>query len=294
MTGALREPAASDTLTAKQFDWISNFVHARCGIQLSGDKQAMAEARLRKRVKARDLPSLSAYYEYLVTPDGQVEELDHLLDVITTNKTDFFRERRHFEFLTATALPALTASAGARPLQFWSAGCSSGEEPYTLAMVLSEYAAKRPGLQFRVLGTDLSNDALDRARTAVYTEAVVEPVPPALRSKYLMRSKNGDRRYRIVPELRMRVELRRLNLMDRDFAIAEPMDAIFCRNVLIYFARSTQRDLVSRLANRLRPGGFLFVGHTDSLHGMDLPLTSVSPSVHVKDGRPPRLRVIRR
>jgi chemotaxis protein methyltransferase CheR len=294
MSYAQREPVANDTLTVEQFSWISSFIHTRCGIALSADKQSMAEARLRKRVKARGLPSLAAYYEYLVTPDGQVEELDPLLDVITTNKTDFFRERRHFDFLTATVLPVLTASAGARPLQFWSAGCSSGEEPYTLAMVLSEYAATHPGVQFRVLGTDLSTDVLHRARTAVYTDAVVEPVPPALRAKYLMRSKNGDGRYRVVPELRMLVELHRLNLMDRDFGIAEPMDAIFCRNVLIYFARSTQRDLVTRLADRLRPGGYLFVGHTDSLHGMDLPLTSISPSVHVKDGRPRRLRVIPR
>jgi len=291
---AQREPAGGDSLTAAQFSWLSSFVHARCGIQLSVDKQSMAEARLRKRVKARALPSLAAYYDYLVTPDGQREELDPLLDVITTNKTDFFRERRHFDFLTATVLPALAASAGPRPLRFWSAGCSSGEEPYTLAMVVSEYAATHPAVQFRVLGTDLSNDALHRARAAIYTEAVIEPVPPALRSKYLMRSKNGDGRYRVVPELRMLVELHRLNLMDRDFGIPEPMDAIFCRNVLIYFSRSTQRDLVSRLADRLRPGGYLFVGHTDSLHGMDLPLTSVSPSVHVKDGRPPRLRVIQR
>ena len=161
-------------------------------------------------------------------------------------------------------------------------------------MVLSEYAARHPGYRFRVLATDLSTEVLEEARRAVYTSDVVAPIPAALRTKYLMRSKSSDGRHRVVPELRKLVELRRLNLMDRNFQIPERMDAIFCRNVLIYFSRTTQRDLVMKLANQLRPNGLLLVGHTETLHGMDLPLSQVAPSIYVKDGRQSRLKVLRR
>ena len=280
-------------LSPALFGQLRRLIQDRCGIQLADDKLAMVEGRLRRRLRALALPSLGAYCAYLFSPEGGHRELPQLFDVIATHKTDFFREHRHFEYLVTTALPALQATAGARAMQFWSAGCASGEEPYTLAMVLSEYAREHPGFRFRVLATDLSNDILERARTAVYSRDEVEPVPPALRARYLLRSKAGDGRHRVAPELRQLVEFRRLNLMDRDFGIPERMDAIFCRNVLIYFSRSTQRELVARFGHQLRAGGYLFLGHTETLHGMDLPFRAAGPTVHVKDGAQHRLRVLR-
>jgi chemotaxis protein methyltransferase CheR len=163
----------------------------------------------------------------------------------------------------------------------WSAGCSSGEEPYTLAMVLTEYAITHPGFRFKILATDISTHVLEKAQTAVYSTDVVKPVPAALRKKYLMASRQpGSDSVRVVPELRRLIEFRRLNFMDADYAISEKVDAIFCRNVIIYFDRQTQQQVLGKLARRLVPRGYLFVGHAETLHDMNLPLDPVAPALY--------------
>jgi chemotaxis protein methyltransferase CheR len=169
----------------------------------------------------------------------------------------------------------------------WSAGCSSGEEPYTLAMVLSEYAQTHSGFHFNILATDISTIVLEKARMGVYTSEVVEPVPVMLRTKYFMRSRDpGSNQLRVVPELRRMIEFRQLNFMNAEFNIHEKMDAIFCRNVIIYFDRPTQERLLRKLTNHLVPRGYLFVGHAESLHDMDLPLEPVAPALYRRvDGR---------
>jgi chemotaxis protein methyltransferase CheR len=212
------------------------------------------------------------------------EELVSLIDVVTTNKTDFFREPKHFNFLVETALPELTArDGGGRPLLIWSAGCSSGEEPYTLAMVLSEYGQTHPGFRFRILATDISTNVLAKAEMGVYSSDVVDPVPPALKRKYLMGSRDpGSGKVRVVPELRRLIEFRRLNFMDADYRMTEKADAIFCRNVIIYFDRATQEKVLQRLSKHLAPRGYMFVGHAETLHDMDLPLTPVAPALYRK------------
>lgn len=271
-----------ESISPRDYARLCQFVYGRAGIHLGADRRMMLEARIRRRLKDLALASYGAYCDYLFSEEGQREETDALIDVVTTNKTDFFREPRHFALLTERVLPALAAAEGdAGELGVWSAGCSSGEEPYTLAMVLSEYGQLHPEFRFRILGTDISRIVLQRAELAVYSSEVIEPVPAALRTKYLMRGREANSgRFRVVPELRHRVEFRRLNLMDADYGVAGGAQIIFCRNVIIYFDRATQQKILSRLARVLAPGGYLFVGHAETLHSLDLPLEPVAPALY--------------
>ncbi len=273
-------------LTARDFERFSKLVYEQCGIKLPGHKQSMLEARLRKRLRSLGLGSFEAYAELIFSGKGPEGELVRLIDVVTTNKTDFFREPAHFEFLVRDALPELVGKDGAgvsRPLRVWSAGCSTGKEPYTLAMVLSEYREEHPEFRFEILGTDISTDVLDKAIKGIYAEDKAAPIPPAMRRKYLLKARDPERRQvRIVPELRGLVRFRRLNFMDADYGLRDSFDVIFCRNVLIYFDRSTQERLLSRFAGYLDSGRFLFLGHSETLLGLSLPLKQMAPSVYRK------------
>ncbi len=248
----------------------------------------MLEGRLKRRMTRLGLASYGEYCEYLFDGRGHdAEEMVHLIDAVSTNKTDFFREKGHFDVLVAKVLPELTRSAGGgRELLIWSAGCSTGEEPYTLAMVMSEYARSHAGFRFRLLATDISTAVLAKARHAVYSAEVVRPVPAELRRKYFMRSRDrASDRLRVVPELREKVEFRRLNLME-EFGLTDCADAIFCRNVIIYFDRPTQQRLFHKFARQLVKGGYMFVGHSESLHHMDVPLVPVAPALYRKTESP--------
>jgi chemotaxis protein methyltransferase CheR len=273
-----------ETLSGRDFNRLSAFIYEEAGIRLGPEKRTMLEARLKRRLQSLSLDSYRSYCEYLFTPEGRREEIVPFIDVVTTNKTDFFREPGHFTFLAGQALQELAARAEGRPLQVWSAGCSTGEEPYTLAMVLSEYAEAHPEFRFRILATDISTRVLEAAQLGIYTTESVEPVSPALRRKYLMRSRErGSNQVRVVPELRRLVEFRRLNFMDGEYGSAGQADAIFCRNVLIYFDRATQETILRRLARQLVPLGYLFVGHSEALHDMQLPLTAMGPALYRKN-----------
>lgn len=276
-----------DHLASRDFARLTSFVYAETGIRLGPEKKTMLEGRLRQRLRHLGIGSYQRYCDYLFGVEGLRDEKILFIDVVTTNKTDFFREPKHFDYLTEHALPDMAARAEGRPLLLWSAGCSSGEEPYTLAMVLSEYAEAHPGFRFHILATDISTKVLDRAQLAVYQTDVVEPVPPAMRRKYLLRSRERDAdRVRIVPELRRLIEFRRLNFMDTDYGVAERADAIFCRNVIIYFDRPTQEAILRKLTHHLRPGGYLFVGHSETLHDMNLPVEALGPALYRRlDGR---------
>jgi len=212
--------------------------------------------------------------------------LVQLIDVVTTNKTDFFREPAHFDFLTNRALPALIEQFGAglaQPLKIWSAGCSTGKEPYTLAMVLSEYQRQLPDFRFDILGTDISTDVLEKAVMGIYAAIKAEPIPAALKKRYLLKAKDPEqKRVRVIPQLRSLVRFQRLNFMDDDFGFRDPFDVIFCRNVIIYFDRHTKERLLAKLTDCLAPGRFLFLGHSETLLGLKLPLTQMAPSVYRK------------
>jgi chemotaxis protein methyltransferase CheR len=271
------------TLSARDFGRLSRFIYDTCGIKMPEVKKTMLEARLQKRLRSLELRSFSDYCDYLFAPEGQEKELVQMLDMVTTNKTDFFREPDHFAHLTQQVLPDWIKKHPGLPLSIWSAGCSSGEEPYTLAMVLSEFALKNPGFDFRILATDISTRVLEKAKTAIYPEASVEPVPKELKKKYLLRSKDRTSgMVRIVPELREKVRFRRLNFMDEDFGMREQLDIIFCRNVIIYFDRPTQEKLLQRFHRQMKMGAFIFMGHSETLSGLDVPLVSVFPTVYRK------------
>jgi len=271
-------------MSEKEFRRLSEFVHTECGIKLPPSKKVMVEARLQKRLRNLGMPGYRQYYEYLFSPRGLEEELVHLIDVITTNTTEFFREPRHFEILTREALPTWRTEHGvAKTFRLWSAGCSTGEEPYTLAIVLSEFASQTQGFRFSVLATDISTKVLAMARNGVYPEDRIGKLTLEMKRRYLLRSKDRSQHLvRLAPEVRRLVEFRRLNFMET-FSFPEPMDTIFCRNVMIYFDRSTQEQLLRKFCSQLCPGGFLFIGHSESLTGMDLPLRQHAPTVYRKN-----------
>lgn len=272
-----------DQLSGRDFSRLTAFIYSEAGICLGPEKKTMLEGRLKRRLRELELDSFRQYCDFLFGQEGLREEKVPFIDVVTTNKTDFFREPGHFDFLAERGLPEMAERASGQPLLLWSAGCSSGEEPYTLAMVLSEYAAAHAGFRFRILATDISTRVLARAELGIYADSDLEPVPALLRRKYVLRSRErAADRVRMAPELRRLIEFRRLNFMDADYGVGEKADAVFCRNVIIYFDRPTQEKILGKLAAHLKAGGYLFVGHSESLHEMHLPLEAVGPALYRK------------
>ena len=262
-------------------------VHESTGIQLPASKDRMIEGRLRPRVVALGLSDVAAYFRFLFEEDGLRGELPVVVDLITTNKTDFFREASHFQALRNVMIPrALKARrrAGRVPFKLWSAAASTGAEAWSAAMVLSEARADAPELDWAVLGTDISGRVLAVARRAIYPEADLSPVPAALRDRYAMvgRGPDGTPLRRIVPELRQRVRFEALNLMEASHPIDRDLDAVFLRNVLIYFDPPTQRRVIAGVASHLRPGGHLVVGHAESMIVRQPDLRPVMPAVFEK------------
>ena len=269
-----------------EFQQFSSFIYDHVGIQLPPSKKTMLESRLAKRLKNLGIPSFADYGNFVFSAEGQQTELVHLIDVVTTNKTDFFREPGHFKFLTQTALPTIMrqrSNPRTHPVRIWSAGCSSGEEPYTLAMVLSEFAAEQRDFRFTILASDISTRILAAAKKAIYPEERTDDISMTMKKKYLLRSRDKKNSLvRICPELRAKITFRRINFMDSDFGIREKMDIIFCRNVVIYFDKPTQQNLMQKFHQQLRPGGFLFLGHSETLNGIDVDFKSVGSTVYMK------------
>lgn len=271
-------------MSDKDFVRLSQFIRVSCGIKLPPVKKTMLEGRLRKRLRALGIDSFKRYCEFLFSPGGSQSEYIHMIDAVTTNKTDFFREPDHFDYLSERVLPELVSLFGSgKKLKVWSAACSTGEEPYTLAMVLSEFAESCPGFGFSILATDISSAVLEKAMSGIYQHDIVSPIPMALRKKYLLKSREKHKGLvRIVPQLRNTVRFGRLNFLEEEYGINEQMAIVFCRNALIYFDRPTQEKIINRLSQHLISGGYLFVGHSESLHGMDLPLVQAATTIYRK------------
>jgi len=268
------------------FNRFSVYIHDEMGIKMSENKRVMLQARLQKRIRALKLPSFQAYHDYLFSPAGHKNELADFVHEVTTNKTDFFREPNHFTYLIDQALPTLFREGRSmfhNPLRVWSSACSTGEEPYTLAMFLHDYGTRNQGFSYTVLATDISTTVLREAQKAIYDERRIAPVPAPMKKKYILRSKNKEsQEVRIVPELRSHVEFRWTNLKAPKLAATEKMDVIFCRNVIIYFDQPTQELVLNNLCNHLLPGGFVFMGHSENLNGLRIPLTQVAPTIYRK------------
>jgi chemotaxis protein methyltransferase CheR len=277
---------SSHTLKSSEFARLSSFIYDQCGIQIPQAKKIMLEARLRKRLKLLGMDAFSDYCDYLFNNDSDTSEIVHLIDVVSTNKTDFFREPKHFEFLIENVIPELVDYYGAgikRKFRIWSAGCSSGEEPYTMTMLLNEVAKSICGFSFSVLASDISTKVLDIAAKGIYSMEKAEPIPLHLKKKYLLKSKDKTNPLvKFVPEIQNQISFRRINFMDASFNISEMQDVIFCRNVMIYFDRETQQSLVQKFCKHLHPGGYLFLGHSESLLNPGVPLVQVASSTYRK------------
>jgi chemotaxis protein methyltransferase CheR len=270
-------------LNDKDFARLSEFITGEFGIKMPDIKRIMLQSRLQKRVIELGFDNFPDYVEYLFSKKGMEEEVIHMIDVVSTNKTDFFRENAHFEYLLDTLLPDLFPPGKKGNLKFWSAGCSSGEEPYSLAIILSEYRMKNPLTDFLVYGTDISTRMLKTATQAIYKENRTDNIPLELKKRYFLKSKNReDKKVRIVPELREKVIFSRMNLADDDYSVPFLFDVVFCRNVLIYFDRENQERIILKLCSKIRQEGYLFLGHSESLAGLNLPLKYVTPTIYSK------------
>jgi chemotaxis protein methyltransferase CheR len=227
-------------LSPEAFARFADYITAELGIKMPASKLTMLQSRLLQRVRELGLQSLDQYSAYLFESVHGGEERTQFIDAITTNKTEFLREANHFEYLVEAAIPTISDICAPGRVLVWSAGCSSGQEVYTIAMLLSEYAERNSGFDYHILGTDISTRILQRAREAIYSEAEVAPVAVPLRRKYLLRSKGPERLVRVIPALRAKTSFGQLNFMHSDYGLRQQFALVFFRNVMIYFDLETQ------------------------------------------------------
>lgn len=269
-------------MTDDDFIRLSSFIHDKLGIKMPYQKKVMLQCRLQKRVRELKM-TFGEYLEYVFSNAGKEEELVRMIDLVTTNKTDFFREPSHFDFMKEVVLPGLCDSRRRRPIRIWSAACSSGEEPYTIAITLKEYFSSRDVTDFEIVGTDVSTRILEKAAFAIYGYERISGISDSIKHKYFMRHKNPENKtVRLVPEIRSKVTFQKINLMDEYYDIKNEFDIVFCRNVLIYFDRETQHNVICKLASKIRTGGYLFLGHSESIANMRVPLKQVKPTIFRK------------
>lgn len=268
----------STELSEKNFRKISNLIYHLCGINLTESKKALVRARLVKRLRALNMSSIKQYIKYLESEHGS-KEMGFLVDVMTTNKTSFFREIEHFNFLGNDILPKLTK----RRLRFWTAACSSGEEPFSLSILLREKLPDIDSKDVRVLATDISMQMLGKAYNGLYSKDTMGDLPDYYLTKYFTNGRNGFQNiYRINDEIRSMVKLAWLNLT-ASWPMKGPFNVIFCRNVMIYFDKPTQEKLINRFWNILEPGGYLFVGHSEGLSSISHKFKYIKPAIYAKN-----------
>ncbi len=277
----------SVSIAAKDYEYIRRLVYEQSRINLGPAKRELVHCRVQKRLRALGLTDFSAYCRLLDSPAGE-KEVPALVDVISTNVTEFFREWHHFEFLRGVVLPARERCANRRPgkaFRVWSAACSSGEEPYSIAIILAEFFGIAPSCGWCITATDISNRMLAAAQQAIYRSGrlLKLPQPDWLRRWFQKGSGAWEDYFRVKSCLRHRVDFSRLDLTRSPYPFPEKFDAIFCRNVMIYFDRETQEQLVPRLVEQLAPGGYLFVGHSESFVGIKHGLKPVRPSIYRRE-----------
>ncbi len=274
---------ATFELKKETYARIRDLVYQRCGIALGDQKEALVRARLNKLVRKHGLHS---YEEYLakIEKDADGESLGELIDAISTNTTHLFRESAHFDLLAKLLREWGEQNAGGtQTRRIWSAACSSGEEPYSIAMTCEDALANYPRLECKILATDISTRILNQARAARFDESRMGSTPAAFRNRFLRRTHDDDGViYEPAPELRKRITFSHFNLMTPAFPFRNGFDVIFLRNVMIYFDRPTQEGLVARMASVLKPGGYLLIGHSESLNAINHALSYVQPAVYRK------------
>lgn len=268
----------------EDFTFVTRLLYERFGIRMGEQKRTLIAGRLSKRVRELGLPGFSEYFGVL-RGDKSGAELSVLMNLLTTNHSYFYRESEHFDFIVKEILPTFRTGAppSRRELRLWSAGCAAGEEVYTTAMVVRNALGEGlSGFDVGILATDISLQALEAAKAAVYPEARVRELPAQLRSRYL--EDVGGGLYAVSPEIRSMVLFKRLNLMRGDFPFRGRFDVVFCRNVMIYFDVDSRRRLVAALHEVMKPGGYLFIGHSESIQKEDSPFEYVKPAIYRKAG----------
>jgi chemotaxis protein methyltransferase CheR len=272
------------SISDDEFNKLRQFIHVHTGIALADHKRALVCARLANRLRHHQLGSYAEYYDLLTRRDHDEQELVELINAITTNKTDFFREAHHFQFLTDRVFPAMR-TANRKRIRLWCAGTASGEEAYTLAITICEFFGSLAEWDIKVLATDIDTNVLERAESGVYSDEALEKIPPNLRDKYFLKGVSENEGYvRVKPQLQSFIRFRRLNLMDESWPMQGPFDVIFCRNVLIYFDKATQKKLLTHYAKLLRPEGYLMLGHAEVIHGFESMFEPVGHSIYQYHG----------
>jgi chemotaxis protein methyltransferase CheR len=281
----LKEAAfvTTDQLSLADYRRLATVIQNHSGIRMPDSKRTMVEGRLRRRLRALGMACFSDYCDFLFKQNGLDHEQRHLIDAVTTNKTEFFREPDHFAFLQREGMPRLLADRKGgtdKTIKIWSAASSTGAEPYSIAMLLADMAGSPQAFHFSVLGTDICTTVLEQAVTGVYPAEMMDPVPADMQRRYVMRSLDRKKDLvRMVPELRRLVRYQQLNLMDDHYPVDKDIDIIFCRNILIYFDKPTQHTVLRRLSRHLHPGGYLILGHSESMAGTNLDLHQVAPTI---------------
>jgi chemotaxis protein methyltransferase CheR len=266
-------------LTDKEFELFQHLIYQQVGIKLDEPKKTLLVSRLGKRLRDLHLSSYQAYYD-CVSGEGGEEELIKLLDLVSTNKTEFYREPVHFDFLRDQVLPEVQSS---KILRIWSSASSSGEEPYTIAMTLADAITDINRWDIKILASDISTRVLAKASSGIYEEERVSQLPHDLVKRHFLRGKGPQAgKLQVRPQVARLVAFRRINLMDPTFPIRSQLDVIFCRNVMIYFDRPTQAKLMEKFFRYLRPGGYLFIGHSESLQWIDHQFTYLRPTIYQK------------
>jgi chemotaxis protein methyltransferase CheR len=267
-------------ISRSEFQALSHLLYRAAGISLSDSKVQLVASRLAKRLRHLGMSSYREYHEYVRSGDPQGCELREMVNCLTTNKTSFFREAHHFDFLQQTLVPEMEDRARRgceRRIRVWSAACSTGEEPFSIAMTLHDCLGGK-GWDIKILASDIDTNVLDRAMEARYPADAAAGAGG--RRHFLPVGEPGGQVFEVRPEIRQIVAFRQLNLNAASWPIRGPFDAIFCRNVLIYFDRPTQRRVLERFARYLRPGGYLFVGHSETLYGVTARFESLGQTMH--------------
>jgi chemotaxis protein methyltransferase CheR len=266
---------------------LGKMITERFGINMPLDKKIMFQARLQRRLRELEIYSFDEYALKLLNENGNSPEFDLLPDFISTNKTDFFREKGHFDYISEHMLPEFmknSSSSQLNQIKIWSAGCSSGQEAYSIAVTLEEFMRlKGFRFEYSVIATDISGRMLKAVREAVYPMTQISEIPMELKHRYFLKSKSmKEPKVRVIKEIRNNVKLAYLNLMDNSYLFNTRFDVVFIRNTLIYFSSEVQRKVLTKVLENLNEGGYLFIGHSESLINMDLPILSIAPSVYIK------------
>lgn len=273
-------------LTQREFGLFRDLIYSEAGISMGDSKFQLVASRLAKRLRALNLSSYTRYYDYVMHEDRDGSERLRMINCLTTNKTDFFREDHHFEFLKKQVFPAIEERArktGERKLRIWSAACSTGEEPYSIAMTVRQYFSSSAAGQWdiRILASDIDTDVLAHAQRGVYASDRIEEVPPELRRQWFSRvDRNSDEQYVVHDDLKSIITFRRINFVDSVWPVNTAFDVIFCRNVMIYFDESTQDRLLTRFHEKLKPEGYLIIGHSESILRLDHLYRSIGQTIY--------------